>query len=187
MSQPELLKWVIKTLDKQEIPYMLTGSVVSSMYGEPRASHNIDVIVAITSKHINVLIETFPSDRFFLNKESIEEAIDNGGMFNLINKEGGDKVYFWMLTNNAFDLSRFKRKRTEKFLNINMKVQTPEDTILSKLKWAKDSGGSEKQYHDALRVFVVQGKTLDHLYMEEWAKKIDVYKFYRKIVKDSGL
>ena len=47
MSQQELLKQVIQALDQAEIQYMITGSVVSSLQGEPRSTHDIDIIIVI--------------------------------------------------------------------------------------------------------------------------------------------
>ncbi|OFY62367.1 MAG: hypothetical protein A3H98_03330 [Bacteroidetes bacterium RIFCSPLOWO2_02_FULL_36_8] len=186
MSQPELLKKVITVLENNGIPYMLTGSVVSSLYGEPRASHDIDFIVAINQKNISKLIEAFPENLFYLNKESIKEAIETEGMFNIIDINEGDKVDFWMLTHTPFDISRFSRKRKEKFLDMYMFVQSPEDAILSKLKWSKDAGGSSKQFNDALRVFEMQVKTLDRAYLKEWAERLDVLELYTAIRDKSG-
>ena len=47
MSQQELLKRVIHVLNKLKIEYMATGSVASSLQGEPCAIHDIDLVVAI--------------------------------------------------------------------------------------------------------------------------------------------
>lgn len=47
MSQQELLKKVIKVLEDARIQYMITGSVVSSLQGEPRSTHDIDMVVAM--------------------------------------------------------------------------------------------------------------------------------------------
>jgi len=46
MSQQELLKKIIQALDQAEIPYMITGSIVSSLQGEPRSTHDIDILIA---------------------------------------------------------------------------------------------------------------------------------------------
>jgi hypothetical protein len=73
-------------------------------------------------------------------------------MFNLMDTSEGDKVDFWMLTSDPFDRSRFERKQAEEPFGTKMNVSTQEDTILAKLKWAKLSGGSEKQLIDAVRV-----------------------------------
>ena len=47
MSQQELLRLVVRSLDDLDVEYMLTGSIVSSLQGEPRSTHDIDLVVAI--------------------------------------------------------------------------------------------------------------------------------------------
>ena len=51
-------------------------------------------------------------------------------MFNLLDTTEGDKVDFWILTDDPFDQSRFARKYEEKMLGLSMIISTPEDTIL---------------------------------------------------------
>jgi hypothetical protein len=43
---------------------------------------------------------------------------------------------------------------------------------LAKLRWAKLSGGSEKQFTDALRVYGLQYANLDKNYLKEWVDKL---------------
>jgi hypothetical protein len=60
-----------------------------------------------------------------------------------------------------------------------------EDTILAKLRWAKLSGGSEKQFTDALRVYEVQYGKLDIDYLEQWAKKLNVESLWKRLVDEA--
>jgi hypothetical protein len=172
MLQPELLKKVIELLDANDIDYMVTGSLVSSMQGEPRATHDVDIVVNITSSAIPVLINAFPLPGYYISAPAIEDAIRTKSMFNLLDTSEGDKVDFWMLTNEPFDQSRFKRKVPERMLGLPMKVSSPEDTILMKLRWSELSGGSEKQYIDAMRVYEIQFSNLDKSYLEFWADNL---------------
>ena len=66
------------------------------------------------------------------------------------------------------------RRDSEGFAGLEITVSSPEDTILAKLRWAKLSGGSEKQFTDALRVYEVQYEELDLVYLRAWAKKLDI-------------
>jgi len=185
MSQQELLKKVIQALDDARIEYMLTGSVVSSLQGEPRSTHDIDMVVAIEKAAAKKLVKAFPSPDFYLDEKNIIDAINKQGMFNLIDVNAGDKVDFWILTDEPFDRSRFVRKYVEEVMGMRITVSSPEDTILVKLRWAKLSGGSEKQFTDALRVYEVQFEKLDMDYLLSWAKKIGVEAMLQRLEEEA--
>ncbi len=181
MSQQELLKRVIKALEDIEVEYMITGSIVSSLQGEPRSTHDMDIVLAIQKSAVKALIEAFPPSEFYLDENGIVNAIDQKGMFNLITLEGGGKVDFWVLRDDPFDKSCFARKYVEDVLGIHMYVSSPEDTILSKLRWAKLSGGSEKHFIDALRVYEVQFDKLDMSYLDNWAEILSVESMLKRL------
>ena len=95
MSQPELLKLVVRRLEAAGIDYMITGSVASSLQGEPRATHDIDVVVAIrmpAAAAAATLKAEFPEPDFYLDEAAVCEAILARGMFNLIDAREADKV-----------------------------------------------------------------------------------------------
>lgn len=81
MSQPELLKKVIQELLQSGIQYMITGSVVSSLQGEPRSTHDLDIIVAINKSDVKKLLAAFRPPGYYLDEGSIIEAIDRESMF----------------------------------------------------------------------------------------------------------
>jgi hypothetical protein len=174
MSQQELLSRVITVLDGLGIDYMMTGSYVSSMQGEPRASHDVDLVVALAENEAAQLFQAFPESEVYLSMPAIQEAIRDRRMFNLLEMETGHKVDFWVLTDEPFDISRFARKRLEESQGTWIKVSTPEDTILAKLDWSRKCGGSEKQLNDALRVYELQSSVLDRAYLNAWATRLGV-------------
>ena len=183
MSQPELLKAVVEVLDNAGIPYMVTGSVASSLQGEPRSTHDIDLVVALPPEQSDVLVRAFPPPDYYLSSSAIQEAIRRGTMFNLLDIRGGDKVDFWILTNDNFDQVRFGRRRPQRVESIktSIDVSSPEDTILAKLRWTQLSGGSEKQFHDALRVYEVQYSALDFTYLNEWVRRLSVEALWQRL------
>jgi len=185
MSQQKLLNKVIKTLEFSNVNYMLTGSFVSSLQGEPRATHDIDIIVELGENNIKNLKNAFPEPDFYLNENSIKDAIKLKQMFNLIDNEEGDKVDFWILTNTPFDQSRFSRRVQENILGIKIQVSRPEDTILAKLHWAKLSESYEKQFIDALRIYEVQYNILDIQYIEKWINNLKLEKFWESLLNQA--
>jgi hypothetical protein len=175
---------VARQLEAAGIDYMITGSVVSSLQGEPRATHDIDVVVAIhpSSTALAASLKTaFPEPDFYLDETAVRDAIVARGMFNLIDTREGDKVDFWLLTDDVFDRARFDRRYVERFEDARLPVSRPEDTILMKLRWAAMLGGSEKQFVDALRVYEVQHGRLDEAYLERWATTLGVADSLRRV------
>ena len=166
---------------------MITGSVASSLQGQPRSTHDIDMVIAVQRSKAHDLAEAFPSLDFYLDEHSILDAIGRQSMFNLIDLETGDKVDFWILTDEAFDRSRFSRKVTEKFMGTEIQVSSPEDTILAKLRWAKLCGGSEKQFVDALRVYEVQYGKLDVDYLEHWVKQLNIQSLWKRLMDEAEI
>ncbi|RKX76897.1 MAG: hypothetical protein DRP87_10625 [Spirochaetes bacterium] len=185
MSQQELLKKVIQALDQAGIKYMLTGSIASSLQGEPRSTHDIDIVISIQKPEAKKLVEAFPPSCFYIDEESVVDAIDKKSMFNLIDVSAGGKVDFWILTYEPFDRTRFQRRIREEFMGLKMMVSSPEDTILAKLRWAKLSGGSEKQFTDALRVYEVQYGELDIDYLDQWVRKLNVESLWKRLLDEA--
>jgi hypothetical protein len=122
MPQPQLLEKVIEVLEANQIDYMITGSIVSSLQGEPRATHDIDIVVMLNHSEIAPLINAFISPQYYLSETGINGAIKHKTMFNLLDTTEGDKVDFWILTDEDFDKSRFARKNDEDVFGFNMKV-----------------------------------------------------------------
>ena len=185
MLQPKLLNHLLSVLNENHIDYMVTGSIVSSLQGEPRATHDVDLVVNIPVSSISALLIAFPPPQYYLTESSIIEAIKFKTMFNLLDTSEGDKIDFWILTDEPFDKSRFARKYEESVFGFKMKISKPEDTILAKLRWAKLSGGSEKQFTDAMRVYEVQYGILDLPYLQNWVNQLQVNELWTRLKNEA--
>ncbi|MEZ0607562.1 hypothetical protein ACAW74_03550 [Fibrella sp. WM1] len=184
MSQSELLIYILSLLTDLNIPYMVTGSVVSSIQGDPRSTHDIDVVVMLEKAAVQSFSAAIPKDVFYLNEHSVLEAVERKHMFNLLEGATGNKVDFWLLTEDPFDVSRFSRRRNAAIFGLtNFYVSAPEDTILSKLRWAKLAGGSEKQLTDAIRVFEMQFDQLDMTYLRQWVEQLHLQEQWQQLIE----
>lgn len=182
MSQSELLRRVLEQLQMLGVPAMLTGSFASSLHGAPRATHDIDLVVDLQASQAAALVAAFPPPEFYLSQPAVDEAIRARGMFNLLSVDSGDKIDFWLLTDDPFDQARFARRTPAQLGALSLDVSTPEDTILTKLKWARDSGGSEKQMQDVRRVYELLGEKLERAYLEGWVDRLGVRELWERVI-----
>lgn len=75
MSQQELLTEPIVKLQNLGIEFMLSGSHASSLQGEARATHDIDLVASLSLNDVEPLLRAFPAERFYLSETAIVVAI----------------------------------------------------------------------------------------------------------------
>ena len=173
---------VVEILNRINIPYLVTGALSVVYYGEPRTTHDIDLVVQIKEKDISTIIKNFQDD-FFISEESIRASIREGGMFNAVHKDTNFKVDFWILGADEFSSERFTRRIQTKILGTTMYLPTEEDVIINKLEWFKMSD-IDKHYFDALGIYRIQGEKLDKEYINYWCKKKSTLKIWESISKE---
>lgn len=178
-----LLIKVAKILEELEIPYLVTGGMAVFVWGRPRFTADIDIVVELEPENINDLEEALMalSEASYVDKDTIKRALMRHGEFNFIDGKTGVKVDFWVLDKNSFDKSRLKRRIGRKILNENVYFISPEDLILSKLWWYERSESS-RHLEDIESVLKIQ-KKLDLWYIKKWAKEQSTIKIFEGLLK----
>jgi len=166
MSQVELLAFLSGIFSQLEIEWMLVGSHASSYFGEARSTHDIDAVVDLPDLKIPQLIAAVPNDRYYLS----ETAIREGRMANLIDTQTGDKVDMFFVGDNVRSRSQLSRRIEVKILGVPAFVASIEDTIVSKLDWHQQIGGSERQINDVRGIIRAQRSKID---FEQLIRQID--------------
>ncbi len=174
IEQKKFLEKLISVIESTGIPYVVCGSLSSSFHGQPRATNDADIIIAPTRDQLDKLLRSLEAG-YYVSSEAAFEAMKIRSMFNVIDNEFGWKADLIFRQDNPYQLSKFNRRRRVKLMGIDLWILSPEDVILSKLDWAKDSG-SDLQFRDVFGVITVQWDKLDWGYLRHWAKELDVEK-----------
>jgi len=172
MSQKDFLLRLVSRLQACGIPYMISGSLGSSVHGEPRATNDVDLVIAPMARQLEAFIESLGDD-YYVSPTAAKEALRARSIFNVIDHETGWKADLIIRKERAFSVEEFSRRRAANILGTEAMVVSAEDAILSKLEWAKQTG-SEVQLRDALGVAVVQWASLDRGYLQKWASELGV-------------
>jgi hypothetical protein len=189
MSQIEVLLRVAGILDEMRIPYLVVGSVASSLQGFSRATADVDIVADLHPEHITPLFVAL-KDEYYVDDQAMRRAVSQRRMFNLIHFDTLIKVDIYIPQDDEFSREQFKRARRETLLPGEAGVAyiaAPEDTILAKLRWHKRGGEvSERQLSDVLGVLKVQGERLDLEYLREWADSFGVLDMLERLLKEAG-
>jgi hypothetical protein len=172
ITQRESLHRLIELLEKIGIPYMVGGSVSSSVHGRPRATRDTDMIIDPGEDQLRQFLDLLgPS--YYVSREAVLDALHHRTMFNIIDLEGGWKIDLIIRKDRPFSRQEFERRRQIHVAGQTIWIVSPEDTILSKLEWVKGRE-SDVQYSDVLGVAIAQWGNLDLEYLHEWARQLDI-------------
>jgi hypothetical protein len=177
------LKKLVSVFRQLGIPYRIVGSVASSTQGVMRATLDIDMVVALETKHIQRVTSELQND-YFLDEELMREAVQRGSSFNLIHQETMIKVDVFMLGQRPYDKISFERERRETIDDLALSFKTPEDVILGKLEWfVQTDKTSDRQWRDVVGLLKVQKDALDITYMQTWAAELGVLDLLEQALK----
>lgn len=177
MGTPESPEAVIHRfaglLDAAQIPYMLTGSFASGFFGSPRATQDIDLVIAPTGRTLTRFVESLDPDSYYVSLESAQNALRRESLFNVVDYASGWKIDLICRKSRPFGLTEFGRRGLRDLSGTSVYVASAEDIILSKLEWSK-AAGSERQLRDAISILKIQGDSIDQDYLTRWATELGV-------------
>lgn len=179
LSEPVLVvARIAQAMDKLGIPYIVGGSLASSVYGIPRATQDVDLVADINLSHVGAFTQAL-TEEFYVDADMIRDAIQRRASFNVIHLATMFKADVFILKRDAWSQEEMSRARAEQFDaadgKVTIRFASPEDTLLHKLVWYRLGNEiSDRQWGDILGVLKVQGDQLDDGYLDRWATVLDV-------------
>lgn len=167
MEQIELLETIGKIFDKLGIPYLITGGMAVAVWGKPRFTADVDVVVELMPQKLDQLAkELLRIDKdVYLDKQVMREAMIRRDEFSFFHPASGLKVDFWVLKNDPCHRLEMKRRIAKIIGKQRLFFASPEDLILSKLRWYQKTL-STRQLEDIESVLRIQ-KKIDMRYLRQ--------------------
>jgi hypothetical protein len=156
---------VVEALDACGIGFLLTGSFASNYYGIPRSTKDADFVVQ-SQRAVGPEFAKELGEDFLLEPQLSFET--NTGTFRQVlrHKKKTFKVELFLLSQDPHDQARFSRRRAVQLFARQVWLPSPEDVIITKLRWARG-----KDQEDARDVMAVQHDKLDWPYIADWCRR----------------
>jgi len=180
---------VAEILEELGVRYLVCGSVASSVHGEPRATRDVDLVTDLAPCHVDRLVRAV-EERFYISAAAARSAVERSACFNVIHLETMVKVDIFCAKPGAATERQLARRQLHRLgpEGPGLWIQSPEDTIASKLEWFRRGGEvSEQQWRDILGVLKVQGADLDRAYLTELAAMLHLDELLHRALADAGL
>lgn len=156
--------------------YFVGGSLASSLQGEPRATNDIDFVIALPLGKVGDLRTELGAD-FEVDTDTLRDAVLRASCANAFYLPVVTKIDFFGRGYEPFDESEFSRRRPMivTAAGESLVVKSPEDTVLRKLLWFREGGEvSDKQWRDIVSVLQISGDKMDQTYLSGWASRLRV-------------
>ena len=173
-------------LNKMGIRYMVTGAVASIIYGEPRLTHDIDLVVELKAEQAEEVERFFRPEEFYcppIEIIKLEAKRPLHGHFNIIHKETGFKADVYIMGQDVLHHWAMSHQRKFEIEGEPFWLAPPEYVILRKLEYYRE-GGSEKHLRDIVSILEISS---DQINFEELQDKIENYALQKEWEKTKRL
>jgi hypothetical protein len=187
MPEPDELSIFAIRLEAIEAPYMVTGATAAILYGQPRVTNGLDVVLALNDASRGRLLDAFPESEFYVPPESVirtEQARHQRGHFNLIHHESGYKAYIYLVGFDPLHAWALPRRRRLRWSgSLELMVAPPEYVVLHKLEFYRE-GHSAKHPLDIRSIQETTG--LDESLMAPWLERLNLTALWQEVKAGNG-
>ncbi len=183
MPEPDLLELFVRPLSSEGIRYLVSGSVAAMLYGEPRVTHDVDLVVFLRLEQITRLPRLYPSPEFYVPPADVvaaEMARERRGHFNIIHADSGLKADFYTANRDELHAWAFRNQRQYSIRGIHITLAPPEYVIVRKLEYYRE-GGSEKHLRDIRAMLAVSGEQINRAELNEWIRSRGVAAEWKQV------
>ncbi len=168
MTGKEAALAVVEALEALQIQYMLVGSFAANHYGIPRSTRDADFVVELGQRRIAELVERLGPD-FQLDRQIAFETVTATTRYALELRDSPFKIELFLLSEDAHDQERFRRRHAVSTLGSKIWLPTVEDLIVTKLRWCGHANRG-KDRDDIRDVIAVQEQHIDWPYVHRWCE-----------------
>jgi hypothetical protein len=186
VTTEEIFRRILEALGRAGIPYMLTGSFASSYHGIPRATQDIDLVIAPTASQLRHLVRLLPNTEYYISEDAALDALAHEGQFNVVDFATGWKIDLIIRKSRPFSRTEFDRRSAVDLFGVQFFIASAEDVLLAKLEWAR-SGRSMRQLEDCGNLLRARWDELDRAYTEHWVTELGLHEQWQQVQKMAGV
>lgn len=159
-TEADAFAYVITVLNNLAIPYLVGGGWAISVWGTPRLTHDVDLVVDLPLAQIPAFCAQFPADQYYIDPAAMRDqfrqpASPSLGMYSFYHHLSGLKIDLFPLRHtDAIQVAEFSRRVLMPILpGQTAVVCTAQDLLVQKLRWYQLGGRrSERQFEDCLHL-----------------------------------
>jgi hypothetical protein len=175
VTEPDLVGLFVAPLETLGVDYMITGGVASVIYGDPRFTRDIDLVLKLGEGDAGDLLDAFSSDDFYRPPlEALQEEIrrPRHGHFKIIHRDTALRADVYLLGDDPLHAWAFERRvRIPLEDDVAIWLAPPEYVVVRKLQYYEEAG-SDRHLRDISAMLEISREKIDVLEVEGWAHRL---------------
>ncbi|MEJ2599164.1 MAG: hypothetical protein P8Z00_12570 [Anaerolineales bacterium] len=182
------LKLMIEALDSAGIEYLIGGAIAAWAWGEPRATQDLDLVIALPLEGVTRLSNELKARDMLVPREVILEALteDRGDFpINAIHMHSGLKADLYPIRpGDELRREAFQRRIEVDFGPAigNVFIHSAEDLIIYKLLYFSISQQS-KHIRDITAILRAKKNQIDREHIEKWANRLGLTTIWHELLE----
>jgi hypothetical protein len=175
-SAPSLIGLFVAPLNRGGIEYMVTGGLAAIVYGHPRLTLDVDLVIRLPAKSVSAFTALWSADEFYVPPVEVvaeESARVGAGHCNVIHSTSMLRADVYFAGNDPLADWALGRRVVREVQGEAVQFAPIEYVILSKLRYFRD-GGSDRHLRDIARMLEVSGSEVDRPMLESWVGRLDL-------------
>jgi hypothetical protein len=172
----------IEPLEEMGMRYLVTGGVASVIYGDPRFTRDVDVVLDLPAESVPRLTEAFAGGDYYVPPEETllaEAKRVPGGHFNIIHRDTALRADVYIAGEDPLHAWAFEHQRRLRLDAVDIWVAPPEYVIIRKLQYFLASD-SDRHLRDIASMLRISGDLIHDASMSRWVEELGLAEAYAR-------
>lgn len=183
MATASLIGLFVRPLNELGIPYLVTGGVASIVYGEPRFTRDIDLVLKLDARDATRIQAAWPASRFYVPPLEVireESRRKRYGHFNILHHDTGLRADVYVAGDDELSAWAMERPHTERVEEDVIRLAPIEYVIVRKLSYFQQ-GGSDRHLTDVEGMLRIRGDLVNRSELDFWVHRLGLEEEWRRV------
>lgn len=171
---PSLIRLFVAPLNRAGLEYMVTGGLAAVVYGHPRLTLDLDLVMRLSSAAARAFVTLWPPAEFYVPPLEVvaeESARPADGHCNVIHNESMMRADVYFAGNDELNAWALRRRVVRPVEGEDVQFAPIESVIVSKLRYFR-AGGSDRHLRDIARMLEVSAPEVDQAELDGWIARL---------------
>jgi hypothetical protein len=171
---PSLIGLFVAPLNRAGIEYMVTGGLAAVVYGHPRLTLDVDLVIRLSSAEAATFAALWSQPEFYVPPAEaidVERSRPSHGHLNVIHHESTMRADVYFAGTDELSVWGLQHRVVRQVQGEAVQFAPIEYVVVNKLLYFQ-MGGSDRHLRDVARIMSVSGADVNRPTLDRWIERL---------------